>query len=221
MQQDVPKQFLPVDGRPVLMHTLVAFHHPDIRIVVVLPEAEATTWQQLCRQYHFSVPHKVVAGGATRSASVYRGLLGIDDEEGLVAVHDGVRPLVSPELISSTYQQAERYGSAVAAVPLKDSIRQMRGEQNTACPRDEYRLMQTPQTFRLSGLRKAYDKAMKEGKEFSDDASVWEYDGNLVHLATGEYRNLKVTTPEDLIVAEALLRQNATGQNAARQASTQ
>ena len=207
MQRNVPKQFLVIGGRPILMHTIAAFHQPDVRIIVVLPESEIATWQQLGQQYHFKLPHQVVAGGNTRSASVYQGLSHIDAEDGLVAIHDGVRPLVSPALIEKVYQQAEQHNSAVVAVPLKDSIRQVEGAHSTARARDKYRLVQTPQAFRLRLLKVAYDKAIEKERVFSDDASVWEYGGHPVHLTAGEYRNLKVTTPEDLMVAEALLQQ--------------
>lgn len=209
MQHRLPKQFIPIAGKPVLMHTLEAFHRcsSSIRIITVLPEPEINTWNNLCEQYAFSVPHKTVAGGDTRSASVVRGLRQINDPDSLVAVHDGVRPLVSPQLIETSYQEAEQWGNAIASVPLKDSIRQVTGNtNNAACLREQYRLVQTPQTFRTGLLREAYEKA-EEGAVFSDDASVVEYHGHAVYLIEGEYQNIKVTTPEDLVVVEALLNQ--------------
>lgn len=208
MQHHVPKQFIPVAGKPVLMHTLAAFYQCSsaIRIITVLPEAAIKTWENLIEQYAFSVPHQTVAGGDTRSASVAQGLRQIGDPDSLVAVHDGVRPLVSPQLIETSYREAAQWGSAVASVPFKDSIRQMTGKtRNAACAREQYRLIQTPQTFRTELLREAYEKLGE--KTFSDDASVVEYHGHTVYLIEGEYRNIKVTTPEDLVVAEALLSQ--------------
>lgn len=206
MQRDTPKQFILINGQPVLMHTLRVFYRcsPDIRLITVLPEAEIKVWQALCAQYAFEVPHQTTAGGASRTASVYRGLQLINHQDSLVAVHDGVRPLLTPQLVEKSYQQAERHGSAIASVNLKDSIRHVDGNQSQTCAREQYRLMQTPQTFRTEWLIEAY-QSIKEGEVFSDDASVLEHHGRTVHLMEGEYRNIKVTTPEDLIVAEALL----------------
>ena len=207
MQLSIPKQFVPLAGQPVLMHTLTAFHRCSFSVhtVVVLPEAEIETWKKLCRQHNFVVSHHVVAGGSTRSASVYQGLQRIEEEESLVAVHDGVRPLVTPTLIERSYQEAEQYGSAVASVPLKDSIRYISETGSEVRTREHYRLMQTPQTFRTHLLRKAYEQIGT--KSFSDDASVMEHSGHAIRLIDGEYRNLKITTPEDLTVAAALLSQ--------------
>ena len=211
MEQAVPKQFTPIGGQPILMHTLAAFYRcsPDIRIITVLPKSEISTWQGLCQHHNFRIPHITVAGGTTRSASVDRGLRQIDGTDGLVAVHDGVRPLVTPSLIEDAYQAADRWGSAIASVPLKDSIRQVDADESQARSREQYRLVQTPQTFRLNLLQAAYE-AIEIGRIFSDDASVVEHYGHVVHLIEGEYRNIKVTTPEDLVVAEALLAQLAT-----------
>lgn len=205
MQLNTPKQFLPVGGKPVLMHTLEAFDRCPfpVQLMVVLPKAEMTTWGSLCEKYNFKVPHQTVAGGENRSASVFQGLKCLKGEESVVAIHDGVRPLVSTELIVRTFQQAEQHGSAVASVSLKDSIRQINGESSQARPREQYRLIQTPQTFRSSLLLQAYEKA--KGKMFSDDASLVEYSGHAIHLVEGEYRNLKITTSEDLTVVAALL----------------
>ena len=207
MRLSIPKQFVLLAGKPVLMHTLAAFGRCSfpVRIVLVLPDAEITTWEKLCRRYSFNIIHEVVAGGATRSASVANGLTQLDREEGLVAVHDGVRPLVTTKLIERSYQLAEKYGSAVASVPLKDSIRRVDETKSEACPREQYRLVQTPQTFRTKLLRNAYNRAT--AKEFSDDASLVEHAGYFIHLMEGEYQNLKITTPEDLMVAEVLIKQ--------------
>ena len=209
MQLSIPKQFVLMAGKPLLMHTLQVFDACDlaIRIVVVLPETEMATWAALCRKYAFAVPHEVAAGGENRSASVWQGVKQLGSQEGVVAVHDGVRPLVSPELIKRSFQQAEKHGSAVASVLLKDSIRKVHGADSKACLREQYRLIQTPQTFRVSLLRTAYETAT--GKVFSDDASLVEHSGHKIHLIEGEYRNLKVTTPEDLTVAAALFDQAA------------
>lgn len=206
MQATVPKQFISVAGQPILMHTLLAFHRcsPEIHLFTILPETEVPRWQILCAEYQFTVPHTVVAGGNTRSDSVRNGLQQVKDDDSLVAVHDGVRPLVTPELINQSFIVAEHYGSAVATVPLKDSIREVKGESSEAVARNNYRLVQTPQTFRTEWLREAYARA--DGQAFSDDASLVEHSGRSIHLIEGHYRNLKITTPEDLIVARALLK---------------
>jgi 2-C-methyl-D-erythritol 4-phosphate cytidylyltransferase len=207
MQTEVPKQFLPVAGQPILMHTLAVFHRcsPAISLILVLPEADRSRWQTLCADYQFTVSHTVVAGGATRSASVFNGLQAVADAPpSLVAVHDGVRPLVSPGLINRSYEAAEQHGSAVASVPLKDSIRVVDEKGSRAVNRTTYRLVQTPQTFRTEWLRDGYAGA--DGRTFSDDASLVEHSGRSIYLIEGDYRNLKITTPEDLTVAQALLK---------------
>lgn len=202
----VPKQFLLLRGEPVLAHTLRTFSLPQLRVdelIVVLPEAELETWQQLCRQHQVQVPHTLVAGGTTRWASVRAGLAALRPHpEGLVAVHDGVRPLVSPAVIERTYAAAATHAAAAAAVLPKDSVRQLAQQGSVALNRARLRLMQTPQTFDMDLLRRAY--AMPELSTFTDDATVVE-DLCRVELVEGDYRNLKITTPEDLLIAEALL----------------
>ncbi len=205
MQASLPKQFIPVAGQPVLMHTLAVFHRcsPAIHLITILPKTEMPRWQTLCAEHRFTVPHTVVAGGSTRSASVRNGLQRVKEEISLVAVHDGVRPLVTLELINRSFAEAECYGSAVATVPLKDSIRKIVGENSEAMVRTDYHLVQTPQTFRTEWLREAYAQVGEQ--EFSDDASLVEHSGRSIHLIEGHYRNLKITTREDLVVAETLL----------------
>ena len=207
MRSSVPKQFALLAGRPVLMHTLSAFCQCSfpIDVTLVLPKAEILRWKELCREYSFNTAKevKVVAGGATRTASVRNGLQRLGREEGLVAIHDGVRPLITTELIERSYQQAERHGSAIASVLLKDSIRQVDKTGSKSCHREQYRLIQTPQTFRMSLIQAAYSQVGTQS--FSDDASLVEHIGHSITLIEGEYRNLKITTPEDLVVANALL----------------
>ena len=204
MNADLPKQFMLLKGIPVLMYTLKAFYHYDteIKIILVLAANEQERWQQLCEKFHFSVPHTLTDGGVSRSESVVKGLSCINDDNGLVAIHDGVRPLVSARVIGQAYNEAEEKGSAIASVPLKDSIRLYTGEQNQAVDRSQYRLIQTPQTFQLRLIREAYQKMGHQS--MTDDASVLEAVGHRVSLIEGSYRNLKITTPEDLKIAEAL-----------------
>ncbi len=208
MEETVPKQFLLLRAKPILMHTLERFHQQDTetRIILVLPHAEQSRWQKLCRHHAFQIPHQVTNGGDNRTLSVRNGLAVISDDEGLVAIHDGVRPLVDKSIIQYSYKVAAKEGSAVASVALKDSIRwtNVTGDSNKALDRNQYRIVQTPQTFLLSRLREAYNKVVN--KTMTDDASVYEWAGYTVHLIEGSYRNIKVTTPEDLRIAEALLK---------------
>ncbi len=207
MGADRPKQFLLLRGEPVLLHTLRRFAEPALgvaEIVVVLPADQLDTWQALCAQFSVDIPHRLVPGGATRWASVKAGLAALKEQpEGLVAVHDGVRPLVSRLVVERTYAAAATHAAAAAAVMPKDSVRLVSQHGSAAQNRSRLRLMQTPQTFEIDLLRRAY--AMPELASFTDDATVVD-DLCRVQLVEGDYRNLKITTPEDLLVAEALLR---------------
>jgi 2-C-methyl-D-erythritol 4-phosphate cytidylyltransferase len=208
MGADRPKQFLLLRGEPVLLHTLRRFAEPAVgvaQLVVVLPADQVAFWQQLCAEHKVTIPHTLVTGGASRWASVKAGLAALPAEApagALVAVHDGVRPLVPQSVIEATYQLAASHGAAAAAVPPKDSVRMLGAAGSSPLDRRRLRLMQTPQTFDLALLRRAY--RLPELPTFTDDASVVD-DLHPVHLVEGDYRNLKITTPEDLLVAEALL----------------
>ncbi len=207
MQSQTPKQFLLLNGKPILMHTLEAFYRysPSLPLIVVLPRTAIEHWRSLQASYHVQIPHALIAGGEHRTASVRKGLESIQDEEGLVAVHDGVRPLVSVEVIARSFQVAQQKGNAIAAVPLKDSVRKLTVQgESQAEDRTYYRIVQTPQTFQLAVLKRAY-RQLPADVSLSDDASVVELYGEKIHLIDGEYRNIKVTTPEDLRMAEALL----------------
>ena len=205
MGGELPKQFIPVAGRPVLMRTLDAFHAFDsaIEIILVLPHDHQPFWQELCREYRFAVPHRIADGGATRFHSVQNGLAHVDEAEALVAVHDGVRPFVSPKVIEACYREAEAHGAVVPVVPVVETVRHLLPEGSVTVPRDAYRLVQTPQTFRATLLRRAYEQPFCEA--FTDDASVVEALGHAVHLVEGNRENIKLTTPYDLIVAKALV----------------
>ncbi len=203
MRAAIPKQFLLLNGRPVLMYTMEAFYHSGAKpeIIIVLPADYHSYWQQLCSEYNFSIPHKLVSGGETRFHSVKNGLDTIADEAGaLVAVHDAVRPLVTKQIIDESYRYAEEHGNAIAAVKSRDSVRQFRGGASVGLFRDEIYLVQTPQTFRVSQLKKAY--LQKYNSQFTDDASVVELAGENVSLIEGSYQNIKITFPEDIAVAE-------------------
>jgi 2-C-methyl-D-erythritol 4-phosphate cytidylyltransferase len=204
MQRDIPKQFLMLGGRPLLMHTIERFHHAGIPIVLVLPESFLMHWKSLCEQYGFSLPHRVVSGGDTRSASVRKGLAALDKEEALVAVHDGARPLIRQELIERAFVMASEKGNAVMAVPTKDSIRFGTPDSSKAMDRTKVFQIQTPQVFSYSALSRAF-ASLSPDQSFTDEASLMESQGEAIFLCEGDYRNLKITTPEDLILAEALL----------------
>ena len=161
-------------------------------------------WEDLCRQYEFRHNFKLVAGGSTRTASVKNGLDVIEARDSLVAIHDGVRPLVRPEIISASFRLAQVHGCAVAATRLKESLRQVDKDKTRAIDRSKYRSIQTPQTFRTSLIKQAYS-SLKDDNDFTDDASVAEKNGMNISLFEGSYENIKITTPEDLLFAEALL----------------
>lgn len=206
MKSNIPKQFHVVNNLPVLMHTIRAFRNysQDLRIILVLPEVQFIFWQELCDSHQFSENYQLVAGGITRFHSVRNGLNSIQASEGLVAVHDGVRPVISKEIISASFYTAAEFGSAVASVPLKESIRSIDPNLgNKSLDRTHFRLVQTPQTFRLTWMRDAFNVEYQE--TFTDCASVLESKGYPTHLIDGAYENIKITTPEDLRWAETYL----------------
>lgn len=205
MGAPLPKQFMLLKGRPVLMHTLEAFHtcDPEIQLYLVLPPKEKSRWHSLCKDHHFEIPHQSVDGGDERTASVQNGLQAIPEVSGLVAIHDGVRPLVEKQVILDSFEAAAAYGNGVASVRLKDSIRKYEEGESEALDRERFRLIQTPQTFRLELIRQAYQHLGKAIR--TDDASVLEEYGEKIRLIEGSYANLKITTAEDLKIAEALL----------------
>ncbi len=200
----LPKQFLELNGKPILLHTLEAFlqYSDEIQIVLVLPEDDFEIWSNICKKFNFNAPIILEKGGETRFQSVKNGLNKIDGP-GLVAIHDGVRPLVSEDIIGASFRLAAVHKSAVAAVRLKDSIRMTDQDNTKAVDRSRFRLIQTPQTFDIDLIKHAYQ--IKEDASLTDDASVAEKSGHVISLFEGSYENIKITTPEDLIVAEALL----------------
>ena len=205
MQSVIPKQFLLLNGEPILMHTIRQFqiYNTTLETVVVLPEKEISFWQELCEKHRFSIPHKVVAGGATRFQSVKNGLAAVQSR-GVVAVHDGVRPFAPVNVIAEAFKIASASGNAVVAVVPKDSIRRLTSTGSHAVDRSQFRLVQTPQCFQIHLLQKAY--GLPEESTFTDDASVVEKLGEQINLAEGSYDNIKITTPEDLLWAEILLK---------------
>ena len=206
MQSDIPKQFLHLAGKPLLMHTLsqCAAVVGVEKLVLVLPESHMDYWQELCAAYSFGIHHILVAGGPTRTDSVAHGVEALAGEVTLVAVHDGARPLISPEVIDGAFRLAATAGNAVVAVKAKDSIRYYDGHRTEALDRSHIYQVQTPQIFSTSPLLEALQNR-DASKAYTDEASLMEALGHKIHLYEGDYRNIKVTTPEDLLLAEALL----------------
>lgn len=206
MGADVPKQFIPIGGLPVLMHTINAFRTGDaaIDIILVLPESQFDYWHELCRKYDFNVGCRLAAGGRTRFHSVQNGLALIDGNDGLVAVHDGVRPFVTAEFINECFEAAEREGAVIPVTDVIETLRHKSADGTShVVPRSDYCLVQTPQVFRADILKQAYRQDYSES--FTDDASVVEAAGYAVALVSGSRNNIKITTPSDLVIAETLL----------------
>ena len=203
MGTQIPKQFLLLNNKPVLMHTIRQFlvYDNDIEVVLVLPQFQIENWQNLCQKYGFELPHKIVAGGTTRFHSVKNGLFSIKTE-GLTAVHDGVRPFVSMATIRNCFETALERGNAVPVVELTESLRVISDNDNSACDRKLYRLVQTPQVFRTSLLKKGYEQEYSE--HFTDDASVVEALGVKINMVGGNEDNIKITSPFDLVIGEAI-----------------
>lgn len=204
MKTKLPKQFLELNGLPVLMHTINAFYryNENTEVILVLPEDDFQLWEELCTKHHYRKNIKLQKGGDSRFQSVRNGLSLIEGE-GLVAIHDGVRPLVSEDIIGASYRLAAVHDSAVAAVRLKESIRMTDQDNTKAMDRSRFRLIQTPQTFKTKLIKAAYEG--KEDISLTDDASVAERAGHIISLFEGSYENIKITTPEDLVVAKALM----------------
>ena len=203
MGGDIPKQFLPVCGKPVLMRTLEAFHAYDasMRLILVLPVSQQAYWKQLCEEYQFELVHEIANGGDTRFHSVKNGLA-LVEEDGLVGVHDGVRPFVSQEVITRCYEEAASLKAVIPVIGVVETVRHLTEEGSETVPRDQYKLVQTPQVFDVTLLRRAYQQEYTD--LFTDDASVVEALGEKVYLVEGNRENIKLTTPFDLKLAELL-----------------
>jgi len=205
MGSAIPKQFLPLLGKPMLCHAVEAFANAidDVQLILVLPADQVGSAQTVLRSYLGGIDVVTVAGGQTRYHSVQNGLKKVNND-GIVFVHDGARPLVSAELILRCYQQAKEKGSAVPVIPIAESVRVLDGDRSTALIREQLRIIQTPQTFRtdliLPAFKQDYDPS------FTDEATVLEANGTKIHLIDGTHDNIKVTGPDDMVIAEALLK---------------
>lgn len=204
MQSDVPKQFMLLGNKPVLMHTIDMFFKfdPKINIILVLPESQIAYWEQLCSEYAYNQDLKIAKGGALRFESVKNGL-SLVYEDGIVGIHDGVRPFVSVDVISRAYRAAAEQGAVIPTRDMEESLRFSDAQTNHAVNREHLKIVQTPQVFQTNIIKTAYSSPFKE--EFTDDASVVESAGYSIHLIKGNRENIKLTTPFDFIVGHALL----------------
>ena len=204
MQSALPKQFMMLGGLPVVAHTINTFSEalPGAEIVVVLPEEHIPLWRNLAARFDIAV-HRCIAGGKERFHSVKNGLDALSEEVEYVAVHDGVRALATKKMILRVQLAAEERGAAIPVTEVVDSYRRVDGSESYIVPRSELRIVQTPQTFSAALLRRAYEQPFSD--KFTDDASVVEALGAKITLVEGERRNIKLTTPEDMLIAERLL----------------
>lgn len=206
MRSDIPKQFLPIGGKPVLMRTLERFrqYSPTLQIILVLPKAQQDYWQKLCKEYAFDIDYQLADGGETRFHSVQNGLAKIpDNAQGVVGVHDGVRPFPSIDVIRNCYETAREKKAVIPVIPVVETVRHLKGDTSVTVPRNDYRLVQTPQTFDIQLLKAANRQPYNDG--FTDDASVVEAFGFDITLVEGNRENIKITTPYDLKIAEVLI----------------
>jgi 2-C-methyl-D-erythritol 4-phosphate cytidylyltransferase len=206
MGGEIPKQFLCANGFPLIMHAVNLFHtfDPNISMILVLPRDQTDRWRELCIAHSFNVPVSLAESGPERFHSVKSGLKLVGSPDALVAVHDAVRPMVSKSVIERVYRDAEKYGSAIPAIPMYESVREKTGPGSKPADRSRLLIVQTPQCFRAGLLMHAYLQSFRE--EFTDDANVLEHNGGQIHLVEGNPENIKITTKSDLIIAEALLK---------------
>ncbi len=206
MNHTIPKQFISVLGKPVLMYSIESFYRfsPNIQVIVVLPEEYISFWKDLCLKFKFTIQHDLVSGGETRFHSVKNGLDFISAVEGIVAIHDGARPNLKPELIKKLFFETEKYGNAIPSLPFKESVRIISNQSNKSIDRNFLKIIQTPQCFLLSLIKNAYLQNYQNN--FTDDATVAESIGIKIHLTEGDIHNLKITSSDDLIYIESILK---------------
>ena len=204
MGTDIPKQFLELAGKPVLMHSIERFRRFDntIGIIVVIPENQFVLWENLREKHSFSVSHTLVKGGSSRFFSVKNGLQEVEDNA-IVAIHDGVRPLVSTNTIIRCFRAAEEFGNGIPVINMSDSVRMITEQGNIPVNRHSLRIIQTPQVFNARLIKKAYLRDFSP--EITDDAMLLEKTGEMIHLVEGNRENIKITNPEDLVIAGALI----------------
>jgi 2-C-methyl-D-erythritol 4-phosphate cytidylyltransferase len=205
MKGRIPKQFIELNDQPILIHTFERFQNydPEIEFILVLPKRLMEFWKDLCEKYQFKIEHKLALGGKTRFQSVKNGLE-LVSEEGIVFIHDGVRPLVSVQTIHNCFDAAMIKGNALPVIPVNESVRVIDSEENRPVDRSKYFLVQTPQTFQSTLIKQAYGQTLEN--DFTDDATVLEQYGQKIKLVEGNRENIKITWPEDVIIAQALMR---------------
>lgn len=203
MGGEIPKQFLALQHKPILMHTVELFHGFDstAELIVTLPENHLIQWEELCSKHHFTVPHRVVSGGNERFDSIKNALQVATGD--YIAIHDGVRPFITQTVFETLVSEVKKYRAVIPVVEMKESLRLVDAERSVAVPRTNYRVVQTPQIFDGKLLQKAYEQPFQDS--FTDDASVVESIGVKIHLVEGNVENIKITNPADLVLAEALL----------------
>ncbi len=206
MNTELPKQFMEIAGLPILMHTInkIISAIPSTQIIVALPPNDILVWENLCKTHNFNIAHHISEGGNERFYSVKNALQLIKDNNSITGIHDGVRPFVSEEVIRNVYDAAQRKGAAIPVVPLNESIRKTEAAHSVALNRNDYKIVQTPQCFRTDILLNAYKQNFCT--DFTDDASVVEKTGQKITLVEGNKENIKITTPHDLLFAEALMK---------------
>lgn len=205
MHAEIPKQFLNISGKPILFHAMECFHKysNEIEIILVLPEPFIDFWNSLSKKYDLNIDHQIELGGNTRFQSVKNGLKNISNPS-LVAIHDGVRPLVSKNTLNRVFKKAEETGNAIPIVKINESVRRLEEDNSYPVNRKEYRLIQTPQCFHSELIKRAYEQEYSDA--FSDDATVVEALGVKINLVEGNTENIKITRPGDMKIAEALLK---------------
>ena len=205
MGSSMPKQFLILSGKPILMHTIECFSsfNPSMKIILVLSADQIENWKNLITQYKFEITHSIVQGGSTRTLSVMNGLIEVP-EDSIVGVHDGVRPFVSASLLKRCYDEAIQFGCSIPCIPVTETLRKINGATSSVADRNAFRIIQTPQCFQAKKLKEAYSTAA--GNDFTDDATVFEHAGNPIHLCDGEKTNIKITVPGDLVIGAAMVR---------------
>jgi 2-C-methyl-D-erythritol 4-phosphate cytidylyltransferase len=201
MNSDIPKQFILLNSTPVLMHTISKFSHLD-EVILVVPKTQKEYWNSLCKTHNFNIPHTIVEGGKTRFHSVKNGLEKVDNNS-TVAIHDGVRPLISAKLINSLITETKNGVGGIPILPVKDSIRKVEGENSIHIDKSNLFKVQTPQCFLSTDIKEAYTQSFSD--TFTDDASVFESNGGRITTLLGEEKNLKITTKEDLKIAELFI----------------
>jgi len=205
MNMSIPKQFIPIAGKPVLMHTISIFveFDPEVNIVLIIPKEHIALWKDLCKEFNFKTDHTIVKGGKERFYSVKNGLKIVPDDS-LVLIHDGVRPLVSKETIGRVFDGALQQGNAIPYIDMTQSVRKIVKGKNKAINRNQLKLIQTPQGFHSTLIKQAYAKRYRAS--FTDDASVLEALGHKINLVKGNHKNLKITNSTDLHLVECLIK---------------